>query len=333
MSTASLDDFMALNDQVVALIEAGVPLDLDLGPPREVAAKLERINAAVARRVSQGASLTTAIENDDKLLTPSYRSMCSENLAAGLRSSNQLATATLQSRQTTRLALIYPLIVCCFAFVGLIGFCVYFLPVLESTYGSMRIAAGSGLQTLESLRATLPYWASAVPLAALVIAGWRINSRSGFRPLLPGSSQAVLQQRAANFAESVATLLESDVPLPEALRLTADAWTDASCHDATQRLAAALGQGPVAESSHMIASFPPFLRWALISSQPVVERSRALRIAARVYRHAAARSHRRLQVVIPMVIGLALGGTAVLLYGLALFVPVIQMLRGLAGNP
>jgi hypothetical protein len=56
MSTASLDDFMALNDQVAALVEAGVPLDVDLGPPRQTAATLERINALIARRVSQGCS-------------------------------------------------------------------------------------------------------------------------------------------------------------------------------------------------------------------------------------------------------------------------------------
>jgi type II secretory pathway component PulF len=335
MPTASLDDFMALNDQVAALVEAGVPLDVDLGPRHDTAATLERINALVARRVSQGATLTAAIESDDKLLTPSYRSMvqlglCSEDLAAGLKASNQLATSTLQARQATRLALIYPLIVCCFAFVGFIGFCLYFVPVLQSTYGNMRIAAGSGLRTLESLRTALPYWALGVPLTALALAGWRIKSRSRFRPLLPGSSLVVLRERAANFAENVATLLDSGLSLPESLRLATDTWDDASRKESTRLLAAALDQGQVSESSHLIASFPPFLRWALISSEPTIERVRALRIAARVYFRSAARRHRRLQVIVPMVIGLALGGTAVLLYGLALFVPVIQMLRGLA---
>src|SRR5437588_6148565 len=130
MPTASLDEFMALNDQLAALVEAGVPLDMDFGPPAEAAATLERINALIARRVSQGASLTAAIETDDKLLTPSYRSMVqlglrSENLATGLMSSNRLAASAEQSRQATRLSLIYPLIVCSLAFVGLIGFCLF----------------------------------------------------------------------------------------------------------------------------------------------------------------------------------------------------------------
>ncbi len=335
MSTASLDDFMALNDQVAALVEAGVPLDVDLGPPHEAGATLERINALIARRVSQGASLTAAIEADDKLLTPSYRSLVelglrSESLAAGLKASNKRAASALQSRQATRLALTYPLIVCCLAFVGLIGFCIFLVPVLQSMYDNMRITAGSGLRTLESLRATLPYWASAAPLAALVLVGWRIQARSRPQSILPGSSLVVLHQHAANFAENVATLLESGLPLPESLRVASDVWTDTSRKQATQLLAAALDQGAVSESNHLIAGFPPFLRWALISCEPVVDRVHALRIAAKVYFQSAARRHRRLQVVVPMAIGLALGGTAVLLYGLALFVPVIQMLRGLA---
>ncbi len=338
MPAASLDDFMALNDQLAALVEAGVPLDVDLGTRSEAAATLERINAAVARRVSQGASLTSALDTDDRLLTPSYRSLVrlglrSENLAAGLVGSNRLAASAQQSRQATRLALIYPLIVCTLAFVGLIGFCLFFVPVLQNTYRSMRIPVGTGLQTLQSLRSTLPYWASAVPLAALLVVGWRIQSRSPRWPVLPGTARAMIEQRAANFADAVATLIDSGVPLPEALRLAADSWNDASQNSATRLLAAAIEQGQaIGDSSLVAAPFPPFLRWALVGSEPITGCAIALRTAAKVYRQSAARRQRRLQVVVPMAIGLALGGTAALLYGLALFVPVIEMLRGLAAG-
>jgi type II secretory pathway component PulF len=337
MPTASLDEFMALNDQLAALIEAGVPLDIDLGPPSQTAGTLERINALIARRVSQGASLSAAIETEDKLLTPSYRSMVqlglrSEDLAAGLIGSNRLAASAEQSRQTTRLSLIYPFIVCCLAFVGLIGFCLFFVPVLQSTYVSMRLPAGAGLQILQSLRRTLPYWASAVPLTALVIAGWRTRSRPRWR-VLPGTRKAAFDERSATFADAVATLLETGLSYAESLRVAADAWNEASKIEATRLLAAALDQGQtISESSLSAASFPPFLRWALVGIEPVTGRARALRTAASVYRQSAARRRRRVQAVVPLVIGLALGGTAALLYGLALFVPVIEMLRSLAAE-
>jgi general secretion pathway protein F len=338
MPTASLDEFMALNDQLAALVEAGVPLDVDLGPRTEAAATLERINALVARRVSQGASLTSAIETDDKLLTPSYRSMVqlglrSENLAAGLIGSNRLAVSAQQSQRATRLALIYPLIVCGLAFIGLIGFCLFFVPVLESTYRNMQIPVRTGLQVLQSLRSSLPYWASAVPLAALLIIGWRGRSRSRSWPALPGTTRAVFEERSASFADAVATLLDTGLPLPESLRLAADTWNNGSQSEATRHLAAALDQGQaISESSLVVVRFPPFLRWALVGSDSVTGRAQALKVAAKIYRQSATRRRRRLQIVVPMLIGLALGGAAALLYGLALFVPVVEMLRGLAAQ-
>ena len=336
MPTASLDEFMALNDQVAALIEAGVPLDVDLGRGADAAATLERINALIARRVSQGASLADAVQQDDRLLNPSYRNLVqlglrSDDLAAGLAGSNLLAVSAVQSRQRTGLALLYPMLVCCLAFVGLIAFCLFFVPVLENTYAGMRIPVGPGLQTLRSLRSTLPYWAGGLPLAALLIAGWQMNSRSRFWPDLPGISRPLFEERAANFAEALAKLLESGTPLPEALRLSADAWSDAPQRDAARLLASTLDHGPVvSESSHLAGRFPPFLRWALLHSEASIGTARALRIAAKNYRHSASRRHKRLRVVIPIVVGLLLGGSAALLYGLALFVPVIDMLRGLA---
>src|SRR4051794_36611036 len=69
MEPATLDDFMSLNDQLAAAVEAGVPLDVDLGRgQQETATTLEKINALVARRVSQGSSLSAAIANDDAVI-------------------------------------------------------------------------------------------------------------------------------------------------------------------------------------------------------------------------------------------------------------------------
>ena len=48
METATLDDFMCMNDQLAALIEAGVPLDIDLGRDKvEAAAKLAFVRVAM----------------------------------------------------------------------------------------------------------------------------------------------------------------------------------------------------------------------------------------------------------------------------------------------
>src|SRR5690349_13193108 len=84
MKTATLDEFMALNDQLAALVEAGVPIDLDLGQRQsDVVSALERINAVVARRVSQGASLASAIESGDRIAPAAYWSLLQQGLRSG----------------------------------------------------------------------------------------------------------------------------------------------------------------------------------------------------------------------------------------------------------
>jgi hypothetical protein len=76
---------------------------------------------------------------------------------------------------------------------------------------------------------------------------------------------------------------------------------------------------------------PPFMRWAICHADDTVGKSRALRMAAGAYRESAQRRVQRLRVVAPAVTCLVIGGGVALLYALALFVPVVQMLKGLCG--
>src|SRR3954470_12951227 len=97
MPAATLDDFMALNDQLVALVQAGVPLDLGLeGSQSNTAVALERVNTVVARRVSQGATLSEALQGHDPALPARYRHLAqlglsSGDLSAALQNNSQLA--------------------------------------------------------------------------------------------------------------------------------------------------------------------------------------------------------------------------------------------------
>jgi hypothetical protein len=53
-------------------------------------------------------------------------------------------------------------------------------------------------------------------------------------------------------------------------------------------------------------------------------------MAASFYRESADRQVKRLQTVAPLLACIFVAGGATLLYGLALFVPIVQMLRSLA---
>ncbi|MCI0491747.1 MAG: type II secretion system F family protein [Planctomycetes bacterium] len=344
MKTATLDDLMALNDQFMALVEAGVPVDAGLG--MDAAASLEKINATVARRVSRGESLSESLEDDEHDVPDAYRCLVqlgihSGNVGTAWDESNLLAETVDSSRYAVRSALFYPILVCAVAYVGLIGFCLYFVPTLEEFYRDLRIPPGSGLRALQFVRNTMPYWIVLPPLALLLLAAWWFRTRSRgamsngrvARVLawVPGISRAISQQRYASFSESLATLLERGVSLEESLDLAAGVSGDAGLNQGACALVAGLEQGQMPpDDSAAARRFPPFLRWSLWHSEATIGRVPALRMAARVYRHSAERRAERLRIVAPIVACVLIGGGVTLLYGLMLFIPVVQMLRSLA---
>lgn len=345
LETATLDDFMAFNDQLAALAEAGAPLALGLdGAGDEAAAALERINADVARRVSRGASLDEALGDADRV-PAAYRCLMqiglrSGQLDAALDGSQRLADAAEQSRYGLRAAFFYPLIVCGLAYVGLIGFCLWFEPTLEGMHEEFRLEWGSGLRVLHALRVTMPFWVPLPPLALLAWLVWRqfgkaatatSASHGGLLSRLTGANRAPEKLRWANLADSLATLLAAGTPLAEGLRMAACASGDADVSRATRDLADSLEENrPAAAENAAGEPVPPFLRWALLDSEPTVDRVRALRMAADVYRDSAQRSAERARLLAPLLACVVIGGGAVLLYGLALFVPVVQLLMSVA---
>lgn len=346
MPTAAIDDFMALNDQIAALVQANVPIDLNLGASKAgTIDALTKINASVARRVGQGMSLAEALEADEEVITPAYRSLMrlsleSGDLSAGLVEANRLAESSEEVWSSIRFSGVYPLILCCLAFAGLIGFSLFLTPRLDAMYRALQMQAGYGMEFLRLLRGTLPFWAILFPLALLLLLFWtRLRSKrlaaggSGATLLgwLPGTSTAVFHQQCANFSETLARLLHAGAPLDDALRIAAGAWDNRAMEEHFRGLAAAASAGgPLPEQNWLAARLPPFLRWALWNSEPTIGRPRALDMAAQLYRDSAHRRLARVRVVAPVLASVLIGGGVTLLYGLTLFLPVVQLLRGIA---
>jgi general secretion pathway protein F len=346
MGTATLDDFEAINVQLAALVEAGIPLDVGLSQ-REIPAarELEQINATVVRRVNRGESLTEALEGDERDVPAAYRGVMqlglrTNNLSAALDGSQRVAESTEDSRFTVETTMLYPLIVCTLAYLGLIGFCLYLVPTLAEMYESLRLTPGPGFRVLDTLRETLPYWAAVPPIVLLFIAGTWMRSKSrraarGVAPnrfwrSLPGASRVLFHERCARFAGSLAALLENGVPLSEALLISGDASGDADLTLGARSLAAEREGRLPSDDSPAARRFPPFLRWAIWHSEATTGRVRALEIAARMYHEAAERRAQRMHTLVPLAVLVLVGGTVTLFYGLALFVPVVEMLRTLA---
>jgi type II secretory pathway component PulF len=342
MPEASLDEFIAFNDQLAALVEADVPLELGLDVSTDRAPEaLEKINALVARRVSQRASMAAALDSAELALPPQYRGLMQLWVHTGeaegmLDQSNHLAEEIDDSRHGVRSGLFYPLLVCVLALTGMIAFCLYLVPRLESFRQDLRVPAGFGLRAMHALQVWMPYWAVAAGVI-LALAAWRIWStrsrrtpnRFGLWERLTEVSSVAFQQRAAAFADSLANLLSAGVPLAEGLRIASAACGDPRLESAARSLADASMDDAVPKDNAG-RQLPPFLRWALLQSEPAVDRASALRMAASVYRQSAARLSDRARLLVRLAATVLLGGAAVLLYGLALFTPLTEMLRAIS---
>jgi general secretion pathway protein F len=347
METATLDDFIALNDQLAALAKAGVPLDTGLGRPGDSTTEiLGKINAAVARRVGRGESLADALDDAEQFVPASYRCLVqlglrSGDLSAALDRSSQLAEFVDDSRYAVGAAFFYPVLVCCLAYAGIIAFCLLLVPALTGMVDSLRIPAGPGLHVLQVLRDSMAYWIAIPPVALVVLVAWRWHvttqrgssgGQAGRLPAwLPGMSRAVFDQRCANFAAALAALVAAEVPLDEGLQLAGGACGDATLSSSAQELAASVKQGQATgDDSPAAMRFPPFLRWAVLHSDETVGLARALQMAANIYRESAQRRAERLRIVTPIVVCVIVGGGVTLLYGLALFLPVVELLKAIA---
>ena len=71
MTTATLDDLIALNDEIGALVRAGVPLEQGLAElGDDMPGRLGRVAAAVAERTARGESLQQALADHALALPP-----------------------------------------------------------------------------------------------------------------------------------------------------------------------------------------------------------------------------------------------------------------------
>lgn len=347
MDTTSLDDLAALNEELAALADAGVPLDIALGDPRQPVAKsLERIRSTVARRVRRGETLEEALEGDADEVPASYRSLLEMQLHAGelstvLDGSHRAAEAVDNTRDSLEFALIYPLILCLLAYLGLIGFCLYLVPVWQGMYESLHLEPGPAVRTVMAVRDAMPYWSVLIPLVlAVTIFIWQRTRRhcsvssaiAAEAPIrLPGARQTLYFEHCAQFAAALNALLAAGTPLDEALRIAGDAANDSNLRAGANLLANDMRCGALPDDSGRAARlFPPFLRWTLWHAEESTGRGPALDIAARLYRQLAERRADRLRVLAPIAAILLLGGTVTLLYGLALFAPFVELLRTLA---
>lgn len=337
----SIEQLVALNDEIASLVKGGVPLELGLSElGNDSAGALQEISQSLASRMNAGASLPEALHAEGTRLPATYRTVVEAGVRAGrlpaaLEAISNYARELADLRRRLTLALLYPFIVVVLAYLLFGMFIVHMLRRLRETYEMFRLPMHWSLQLLSSVAEWVAQWWW-LPLACLAaIAGWwmmtggaRMLTFSGAaRPLawIPCVARISRYFQYANFTDLLALMVEQQVPLPEALRLSAAATGDERLRRSGRELAQSIESSqPVGGILARRFGFPPFLFWVLTCGQTAGGLARLLRHAASIYRRQGVNLSHWLKIIFPIVAAVVIGGGVTVIYVLTLFGPIAQ---------
>lgn len=332
----TLDELVALNDEMLALVRAGLPLERGLRDvSHDVRGNLGRISGLVAERMARGETLPHILATSPDQFPSLYRAVVeagirSGRLTAALEETSASIRRMVALRRLVVLALVYPLVVFFACYAMLLFFFVKIAPeILRSAPMDHPPAI---VRAMAHVHEGLEWWGAIPPAIVLTAAVmWWYRSRRAlvlqtggatrFFGWAPSFGRLLDEGRAAGFAEMLALLVEHDVPIAEGVRLAAETSGDRRLIAAAKHLAGQISAGGAAADADEPTSIPPLLRWLITTGGRQPALSKALRDAADTYRRRAVRRADWLRSRLPVILLLGIGGTVTVVYALALFLP------------
>lgn len=326
--------------QLSTLIGAGVPIEEALAivgreatKPRTAALMLD-----LRSQVVEGASLAQALEAHPGSFPEFYRA----SVAAGEQSGRigdvlghlaGFVEARQKNRQAAKLALIYPALLALVSIGIIVALLVYVVPDIVRVFQ----ARGGDLPLLtEGLIAVSGFvssWGWAVALGVVLLwFGFRAwvavpaNRLAHDRRLLrfPPTRGFVRQANSAQFAGTLATLVNSGVPLVEALETSGKATPNRHMRAKIEEIAARVREG--SSFRHAVAGaaiFPPMLTAMIASGE-------AGRQLGPVLERAAEDQQRELDGMVSTLVSLVEPGVLLLMGGIVMLI-VVSILLPIVG--
>ncbi len=346
-SSISLEELVALNDEMAALVRAGVPLEKglrDLG--EDLPGRLGQLAQRVAQRMERGEPLGDVVAREPRSFPPVYRAVVeagirSGRLAVALESLAGTARRLVEARQIVLAGLLYPLLVLVVTWGLFVLFVVKVAPAFAQAFPEVPAASRGFLRWLAGWGDSVWSWGPAVPAVVLVLAfAWMLASAratSAEPPLagllfgwLPWTRRMIHAFRIAMFSEVLALLVENRVPLPEALVLAAEAVGSRRLIEGARKTALAIQRGNVSMGSAVSPAWPPLFDWLLATGQDHGTLLPTLRQSASIYHHRAQEAAEAARLLVPLVLAVGIGGTVTMGYALVVFGSWMAILYSLA---
>jgi general secretion pathway protein F len=351
VQTISLEQLVALNDEMAALVRAGIPLEAGLSTlGQEMPGRLGRMASFLSERISAGESLDRILTNHEDRFPPLWRAVVQAGLRSGklssaLESMSTTGSRVAELRRAFGLALLYPIIIMILAYASFVMLTTTLAPITLGAYEDLTSSSDPFLSWLVSLGASVNWWGISVPVMATILGSlWWY--RTG-RAVLPKSTTSVGRGssfcsatfgslragRVAAFAEILALLIRQQVPLHEAMRLAGAASGDTNLERSSKVLAGQLERGEtLAVGDENLKAFPPLLGWLMTVGGEPENLAQTLSDMAQQYRQRAERAASWATVYLPIALTAVVGGSVVLLQALAVFRPIYKLLIEL-GSP
>ncbi len=355
-SSLSIADLIALNEEVIALVRCGVPLEQGLPAlGARLSRDLQRLTQELGHDLEQGVSLDEALQRNANRIPPIYL----EVVRAGLRSGRIASALENLSRMTRHYqelqrdvgrSLLYPCLILVFFYFGILGFFWFFVPTYLQTFplfspveDQLPLVQAS-IAVLRWPAETIDYWAPIPPIVlALAVLAWLWDGRArslragwpGFGlGLIPGVRAVLRGARQALWVELMALMISARMPLSEAFRKAGAIAGGQALQTDSETIAEALERGnSTLEAVSLVRreQIPSRARIALLGTDTDPNAiARSLHdVAERLLFEVRDRTE-ALRIGFAIVPVVVVGLVTTLIYGLLLFVPFLGILQQLA---
>jgi len=275
-------DTAQLSQQIAGLTRAGLPLGAGLTALSEELPRgaLRRSMTELAQTLEAGLPLDQAIESQGGRIPPHLRGLVIAGIKSGnlgdflSRFSGYVGIGT-EVRRRLWLNLAYPFVTVCAALALFVFVSAILISQFESIYTNFGVPLPKlTLAILAISHVVNTVWAPVAILLGVGVCTWlaarvflKPPSRRSLAARLPIVGAVWRTTSLAEFCHLLALLLESHLPLPEALRLTGEGVQDADLDDSCRSMADEVESGrSLAQAMTEKRLFPPglpsLLRWA-----------------------------------------------------------------------
>jgi type IV pilus assembly protein PilC len=285
-----LDDFLLFNQQLAALIHAGLPVlqSVQMLQQRSPNPKLRLVLADVEARIKSGSALSEALEAQGETFPKIYTA----SILAGERSGNlddvlrryvEYTKSIAQLRRKIRSALTYPIMLLFAAFILIAVLTTFVIPQFSTLYDNMGANLPGITTFVVSISTTVReniFWI--LPGLVVAIAGlvsWR-RTENGRRTMdrwvlkIPIVGDLIRQMATAQLSRSLATLLHGGITVVESFQIALQSVANRELLRSTEPALSKIREGKPFTESLQAAGWVPDLAVDMIG---VGERSGSLR--------------------------------------------------------